>query len=412
VAAAVLLILGGLAWAWGGTVVRYVTNRGQLVVEVNDPNIDIRVVQNGIVVHDWTTDRAFTLAVGDGSVEVADDDGLEFTAREFSLKRGGTTTVTILYQPPGETGPTDPDTSAVAGDPSDSAQEVAKIVLDEGGHVALYDAETVLIGPSDALPSAARGLYGIWLENPSRGGLDKFVEVSRGLKRSPQLLHIGGDQLTDDDIKDLTESPGLKQLGDLSLNGRNLSLDCLAHLTAWHKLQFLAIQEPRVTNEWLPKIQTLSSLRGIGVPNSDVTDAGLVHLRNLPLEVINLYGCRLTSQGIENLGEMPTLRDLNIYGAEIGNDDLDLLARFSRLEGIWLGATMVTDEGIAKLAEFRSLRSVQLTDLPLTDTALTHVANLPLLTDVDVRNTRVTRQGLEALRAARPNCRILSDFEF
>jgi hypothetical protein len=402
-AAALLLIVGGLAWMWGATVVRFVNNKGQLIVEVNDPHVDVRIVQNGVVVRDWTTQREFTLEVGDGRVEVAESSGLEFSAREFSLKRGGTTTVTVAYKPP----PTSPG----ATDPTDTAQQVARIVLDEGGRIALRGAETELIGPDDPLPSTAPGLYWIWLENPSREGLDKFLEASRGLARSPQLLHLGSDSLVDDDIKDLVESAGFKQLGDLSLRGNNLSIDCVEHLAALQGLKFLAIQGPRITDEWLAGIQRISSLVGIGVPNSEVTDAGLMHLRDMRLEVINLYGCRITARGLDNLGGMPTLRDLNVYGAEIGDEDVERLRNFPRLEMLWLGATRVTDEGIAKLASMRTLRSLHLGDLPITDTGLAHLESLPLLDDVDVHNTRVTRVGLESLRAARPNCRILSDFE-
>ena len=69
-AAAVLLaVLGGTAFFFGGTVIRVVTNKGELIVQVDDDRVEVVVKQNGVEVRDKTKDRTFVLTAGKGEVE-------------------------------------------------------------------------------------------------------------------------------------------------------------------------------------------------------------------------------------------------------------------------------------------------------------------------------------------------------
>ena len=58
---AVALLVLPLCYLFGGTVIRFATNRGLLVVEVDDQNVEITIKQNGLVVKDKSTDREFQL---------------------------------------------------------------------------------------------------------------------------------------------------------------------------------------------------------------------------------------------------------------------------------------------------------------------------------------------------------------
>lgn len=77
-------------------IIRIITNEGQLVIKTDDPNIEVRVRQDGVTIVDWTTDRRIDLKVGSYEVELPQTpDGLRFLAKEFTLTRGGREVVDV-----------------------------------------------------------------------------------------------------------------------------------------------------------------------------------------------------------------------------------------------------------------------------------------------------------------------------
>ena len=56
--AVLCLIVGVSAWLYGATIYRFATNQGQLVVETDDPDVEVTVKQNGEQV--TVIDRNFT----------------------------------------------------------------------------------------------------------------------------------------------------------------------------------------------------------------------------------------------------------------------------------------------------------------------------------------------------------------
>lgn len=97
--ALVALLLAGVGgYYFGGTIIRIATNKGELVVQVDDPSIKVGIVQNGVTVEKPTTPRKFTLTAGDGEIEVVDDDGIKLTTKKFELTRGGVTLVKVTLE--------------------------------------------------------------------------------------------------------------------------------------------------------------------------------------------------------------------------------------------------------------------------------------------------------------------------
>ncbi len=115
-AAVQLAALGGLGYLLGPTVVRIATNKGELVVEVDDPRIEVVIRGDGVLLHDRTAKREFVLTAGDGEIEVFERDGVRLMTKKFTLTRGGKTTVTVTQRelaeakkpkPPDRTAPGD-----------------------------------------------------------------------------------------------------------------------------------------------------------------------------------------------------------------------------------------------------------------------------------------------------------------
>jgi serine/threonine protein kinase/WD40 repeat protein len=99
IAAVLLVALGPLAYLFGPTVVRIVTNKGELVIENENGDVAVTVKQGGIVLHDRVRDRKFELAAGDGEIEVFEAaSGLHLFTKKFTLTRNGKVTVNVRLE--------------------------------------------------------------------------------------------------------------------------------------------------------------------------------------------------------------------------------------------------------------------------------------------------------------------------
>jgi tRNA A-37 threonylcarbamoyl transferase component Bud32 len=97
-AAALLLVLVGGGWFFGTAVIRFVANQGELVVEVNDPDVVVTVRQNDILV-ERKDGNSWIVSAGRGAVEVTDrKTGDTLVSREFLVKRNGKEQLRISHR--------------------------------------------------------------------------------------------------------------------------------------------------------------------------------------------------------------------------------------------------------------------------------------------------------------------------
>src|SRR5207249_1280637 len=98
----------GLSGYWFAPVIyRVATNQGQLVIEVDDPRVEVVLNQTGVTVHDQATDRKYTLKAGpqdlkagDYAIEVTEGTGgLHFSTRVFTITRGGKAALKVTWKP-------------------------------------------------------------------------------------------------------------------------------------------------------------------------------------------------------------------------------------------------------------------------------------------------------------------------
>lgn len=94
--AVVVGLLLPLAWFFGGTIVRFATNKGELVIDVRDSDVVVTVTQKKVLIVDKSAQRTFEIDAGDGEVLVFEKDGVgPIATRIFSLNRAGKTTVVV-----------------------------------------------------------------------------------------------------------------------------------------------------------------------------------------------------------------------------------------------------------------------------------------------------------------------------
>ncbi|MBV9123883.1 MAG: WD40 repeat domain-containing protein, partial [Planctomycetes bacterium] len=99
----VSLLLGGLGYLFGPAVYRIATNRGQLVIETTDPDVEVTVKQGGqeVKIVDLRTHKEVTLQAGTYQLELTQGkEGLMLSTNQFTLERGGQQIVKVWLESP------------------------------------------------------------------------------------------------------------------------------------------------------------------------------------------------------------------------------------------------------------------------------------------------------------------------
>ncbi|MCL2744147.1 MAG: hypothetical protein FWE67_09870 [Planctomycetaceae bacterium] len=170
--------------------------------------------------------------------------------------------------------------------------------------------------------------------------------------------------------------------------------------------------------------------------NTKITDAGLIHLTQLPkLKKIRLSKTAITDAGMNSLSKCEYLEDIDLSQTKIGNLGVWELRALPRLKRFNLYLTFVTDSGIdsfqkgehrsaakiewlnldkcpitdvclLKLASLTNLSWMHLGGTAITDAGLAELAKLEPLKEVIVTKTETTLEGIEKLRQARPDMKV------
>ncbi|HEV3263036.1 MAG TPA: serine/threonine-protein kinase, partial [Gemmataceae bacterium] len=103
VVAMLLGVLGMGGYVFGPVVYRIVLNQGELAVEIDDPEVEVALSRADVMVHDRTTDREYRLRPGRQDLQAGDyaiavteaAGGLRFSTKEFTITRGGRTSLKV-----------------------------------------------------------------------------------------------------------------------------------------------------------------------------------------------------------------------------------------------------------------------------------------------------------------------------
>jgi Leucine-rich repeat (LRR) protein len=440
VAAAILVALMPLAYFFGGAVIRIATNRGQLVIEVNDPQVEVTVREKGAVIQDRPGQRVITLAAGEHEVDVAITDAIgkaRFFTRKLTIERGGKVIVNAWE----ELAQARPKAAPVAkGDPD---RRAAEWVLSVGGGVAIapwqsiYNVKELPAGPFRVESVDLRGQRGVddaalerfkhleslrdlnlMLTQVTDAGLDSIKDLA-----NLQSLSLHGTRITDNGLALLKELPKLKSL-DLDFtpitdagfahvlamaNLEGLNISCtgisetgLGRVRELPKLRHISISVPvndRVT-EHLKSLPNLTSLFVSGQPNDDC----LARLETLPrLTEFTLQFSQVSDASVASLKGLPNLVSLSLRETPVGDAALarlhDLKA-WSKLRSLSLEGTRITDACVAHLQGMSDLEAIYLARTRLSDAVIPRLLALPKLQFIDLQKTRVSANGHASLKLA------------
>ena len=232
---------------------------------------------------------------------------------------------------------------------------------------------------------------------------DADLEPLSGLGKINRLV-LAHTRVTDAGFAHLARLEGVRELD--CYYAEFFTADALAHLGGWQSLETLVLRGTRVTSKALEHIARLKGLRSLDLGNTQIDDANLDLLAELPrLETLALGGNRITSAGLSQLRLLKSLRHLDLsgvqrvdsgeWGVALNPAALDEIGALGFLRSLNLSGATMTDigadypgrkeavrqtiEGLDRLAKLVNLETLDVSRLPLSAAALAPLAALPRL---------------------------------
>lgn len=198
--------------------------------------------------------------------------------------------------------------------------------------------------------------------------------------------------------KGLSHLQGLTKLRDLDISFTEITDAGLVHLKN-SSLQRLNLSLDAITDSGLVSLETLDDLISLDLSSTKVTNKGLRYLKNLPeLRELDLSWLRIDDAGIAYLKDLTEMRKLNLSRTEVTDAGLAYLQGMAKMRDLDLASSAITDTSLANLQKMTDLRSLNLGLTGITDDGLVYLSKLTNLRKLNIGETFVTGSGLARLR--------------
>jgi tetratricopeptide (TPR) repeat protein len=174
----------------------------------------------------------------------------------------------------------------------------------------------------------------------------------------------------------------------------------------------------------LPRAEVLAGIRKLGgrfetdqsgnVTAIDLsfTAVSLAHLQQLTqfaeLTDLDLTGTSVSDDGITVICSLANLRSLKLKGTRVSDTGFRKLSVLSNLLLLDASRTAVTDEGLSLASDWPMLTYLSLNSTAVSDAGLRHLMALRNLKGLNLIRSHVTPAGVASLRAALPDCLVVS----
>jgi Leucine-rich repeat (LRR) protein len=135
--------------------------------------------------------------------------------------------------------------------------------------------------------------------------------------------------------------------------------------------------------DWIAKLggkvqrDSAGNVVAVNLRGTWVDDVEMVDLAKLPkLQKLDLSHTRISDEGMLNLKPATQIQDLNLYYSE------------------W-----ITDQGISAIKNWKNLKHLDVRGTRISNGTLEIVSHMPQLESLDISNTQVTEDGMDALIA-------------
>jgi hypothetical protein len=125
----------------------------------------------------------------------------------------------------------------------------------------------------------------------------------------------------------------------------------LAPIARLTKVLQVNLANTGATDATLERLTNVRTLKYLDLEGTPITDAGLRHVVNLPLESLDLESTAVSSDGLRHVESLKRLRKLNLAGTDVDDEGLEHLRGLNQLQRLVVKDTQVTSDGVESLKE-------------------------------------------------------------
>ncbi|HUJ21296.1 MAG TPA: hypothetical protein VLX58_07230 [Bryobacteraceae bacterium] len=280
------------------------------------------------------------------------------------------------------------------------------------------------------------------------GNLDWIDSLGGRMERDSSgdiiAVHLRGTWVTDTELLDLARLPKLERL---DLSHTRITDEGLLRLKPARQIQDLNLfYAEQITDQGMSAIKEWRGLKRLNLRGTRISDGTLVIAGGLDqLESLDIAYTEFTDNGLDGLVPLTRLKELSLGTSKLGRSALEVLRLLPTLEYLDLGGphpgpggyrktagaplvdevpravselkqlrvlklsySQIRADGLRILAALDQVNKLSLTGCPrVDDEALAELAKWKSLRYLDVQETSVTPNGVEALEKAKPGMVIL-----
>ena len=154
----------------------------------------------------------------------------------------------------------------------------------------------------------------------------------------------------------------------------------------------------------------MQDLKAVNIRSKRLTDVGVSHLRRIPIRYLILNCPLVTDDGLRALEGKRRLYQVDIVSDHVSGKFLSDLDPGAPLFELKLTGAMVDDRACQGAAKFQDLNELVLANSQVTDAGLEFLIGRHSLRVLDVRNTRVTADGVARFAKRMYYVKVLSDY--
>jgi internalin A len=150
----------------------------------------------------------------------------------------------------------------------------------------------------------------------------------------------------------------LTNLRELRISNTNVSDLGLKHIASWKSLRSLQLGTHSISDAGMAYVAKIRSLKELALFSTMVTDFGLRGLKGLQLTELVWTGTHITDEMIPVISEFPDLQNLWLDSSQVSDAGLKPVLQLPHLARLSLSNTLVTDSSIQTLSAIANLSRV------------------------------------------------------
>lgn len=241
--------------------------------------------------------------------------------------------------------------------------------------------------------------------------MPKFAKM-QDLKR----LDLSLTRISDQGLRALKTAPNIEELN--LYFAERITDEGASVVKNWKKLKKLNLRGTKITDSTLEFLAGVPTLEWLDIGWAEITDTGLEHLTALTnLKWLTFGGNKLTDNSLQFLRTMPQLEYLDIGGQQrtdsglwsltLSEAGMQSIASVTELRELRMEGRAVTGRGLELLKPLAKLERLDLQACKrLRDDAATVLASMKQLKVIDLKDSSLSKEAVEKIRAALPNCEV------